>query len=109
MHKYMKIGKRNGKRKKKRDFPANWAGGGGGGKFSPAGARARPRDRRPSLARQWGQRRPTRQREEGVTASGGGGEAVRGDENRSPVKFRDGSSPVVRFCIDGMVARHERR
>jgi hypothetical protein len=27
MHKYMKIGKRNGKRKKKRDFPANWAGG----------------------------------------------------------------------------------
>jgi hypothetical protein len=27
MNKYMKIGKRNGKRKKKRDFPANWAGG----------------------------------------------------------------------------------
>jgi hypothetical protein len=27
MHKYMKIAKRNGKRKKKRDFPANWAGG----------------------------------------------------------------------------------
>jgi hypothetical protein len=27
MHFYMKIGKRNGKRKKKRDFPANWVGG----------------------------------------------------------------------------------
>jgi hypothetical protein len=27
MHKYMKIGKRNGTRKKKRGFPANWAGG----------------------------------------------------------------------------------
>jgi hypothetical protein len=34
MHKYMKIGKRNGKRKKKRDFPANWAGG----DFGPTGA-----------------------------------------------------------------------
>jgi hypothetical protein len=50
---------------------------------------------------------PTRQREEGVTASGG--QAVRGGENRSPVKFRGGSSPVVRFCVDGMVARHEQR
>jgi hypothetical protein len=27
MHKYMKIGKRNGKRKKKRNFSPNWAGG----------------------------------------------------------------------------------
>jgi hypothetical protein len=27
MHKYMKIGKRNGKGKNKRDFLANWAGG----------------------------------------------------------------------------------
>jgi hypothetical protein len=31
----------------------------------------------------------------GITASGGGGEAVRGGENRSPVKFRGGSLPVV--------------
>jgi hypothetical protein len=37
MHKYMKIGKINGKRKKKRDFPANWTGG----DFGPARARAR--------------------------------------------------------------------
>jgi hypothetical protein len=35
-----------------------------------------------------------------------GGEAVR-RENRSPVKFHGGSSPVVRFCVDGMVVRHE--
>jgi hypothetical protein len=27
MHKYVRIGKRNGKRKKKRVFSANWAGG----------------------------------------------------------------------------------
>jgi hypothetical protein len=45
----------------------------------------------------------------GVTASGGGGGAVHDDENRRPVKFRDDSSPVTRFCVDGMVARHERR
>jgi hypothetical protein len=37
MHLYMKIGKRNGKKKKRRDFPPNWAGG----DFGPAGARAR--------------------------------------------------------------------
>jgi hypothetical protein len=27
MHLYMTIGKRNGKKKRKRDFPANWPGG----------------------------------------------------------------------------------
>jgi hypothetical protein len=32
MHKYMKIGKRNGKRKKKRVFPSSWAKG----DFGPA-------------------------------------------------------------------------
>jgi hypothetical protein len=37
MHLYMKIGKRNGKKKRKRDFPANWARG----DFGPAEARAR--------------------------------------------------------------------
>jgi hypothetical protein len=52
---------------------------------------------------------PTRQREEGGNGVGGGGEAVHDDENRRPVKFRDDSSPVTRFCVDGMVARHERR
>jgi hypothetical protein len=42
MHKYVKIGKRNGKRKKKRVFSASWAGGGGGDLAQPsAGARAR--------------------------------------------------------------------
>jgi hypothetical protein len=42
-----------------------------------------------------------------VRGDDAGGEAVRGGENRSPVKFRDGSSLVVRFCVDGMVVRHE--
>jgi hypothetical protein len=51
MHTYMKLGKRNGKRKKEKGFPCNWVGG----DFGPAGARARARAaRRPSLARQWG-------------------------------------------------------
>jgi hypothetical protein len=49
MHKYMKIGKRNGKRKKKRDFLLT--GPGGISAQPSAGARA---GRRPSLARQWG-------------------------------------------------------
>jgi hypothetical protein len=39
----------------------------------------------------------------------GGARAICSDENRPPVKFRGGSSPVARFCIDGKVARHERR
>jgi hypothetical protein len=38
-----------------------------------------------------------------------GGEAVCGRENRPLVKFRSGSSQVARFCIDGMVVRHEQR
>jgi hypothetical protein len=38
----MKIGKRNGKRKKKRDFPANWAGGGGISAQPSAGAGGGP-------------------------------------------------------------------
>jgi hypothetical protein len=53
---------------------------------------------------------PTCQGEEGVTTSGGGGgeRAVRGGENQPSVKFRGGSSPVARFCVDGVVARHGR-
>jgi hypothetical protein len=37
MHKYKKMGKRNRKRKKKRDFPAKWARG----DFGPVRARVR--------------------------------------------------------------------
>jgi hypothetical protein len=40
MHLYMKIGKRNGKKKKRRNFPPNWAGG--------ISAQPGPRDKRPS-------------------------------------------------------------
>jgi hypothetical protein len=105
MNEYMKIGKRNGKRKKKRDFPANWVRG-----ISAQPERARV------AARQAAQLGPTLRTAQahaleggGGNNVGGGGKAVRGDENRSPVKFRGGSSPVVRFCIDRMVARHERR
>jgi hypothetical protein len=108
----MKIGKRNGKRKNKRDFPANWAGG---ILAQPEHARARPRGRRPSWPTERetvrGRRRgrgPTRQREEEGNSIGRG-KVVHSGENRSPVKFRGGSSPVVRFCVDGMVARHEQR
>jgi hypothetical protein len=75
MHKYMKMGKRNGKRKRKRNFSANWVEG----KFRPsraAGARAWAGG--PAWPASGGRRRgrgPTIQREEGggVTASGGGG------------------------------------
>jgi hypothetical protein len=47
-------------------------------------------------------------REEGGNGVGGG-KAVCGGENRSPVRFRGGFSSVVRFYVDGMVARHEQR
>jgi hypothetical protein len=67
--------------------------GSGGGGFGPAGARAcaaaqasspaGPRERGMVRGRRRG-RGPTRQREEGVTASGGR-RAVHGGENRSPV------------------------
>ena len=36
-------------------------------------------------------------------------ESVQGLDVGSPVKFRGGTSPVARFCVDGKVARHERR
>jgi hypothetical protein len=36
-----------------------------------------------------------------------GGEAVCGGENRSLLKFHGVFSPVVRFCVDGMVVRHD--
>jgi hypothetical protein len=52
---------------------------------------------------------PARRGGDGVSGVTGGKEAVRGGENRSPVKFRDGSSSVTRFCADGVVVRHEQR
>jgi hypothetical protein len=96
---------RKGKRKNKKEriFSASWVGGGGG--VWPSRARAC------GIAAKWAQtaheergRRggcrgcePTRQRKEG-------GDGVRGRR-----AVRGGSSPVVWFCVDGMVAKHERR
>jgi hypothetical protein len=85
-----------------------------GGGFRPdRGARAGRRPSRPMEGRNGaGERRgrgPTRQREEGGGVTTSGGKAVRDGENRSPVKFRRGSSPVVRFCVDRMVVRHVQR
>jgi hypothetical protein len=70
MHLYMKIGKRNGKKKRKRDFPAKWAGG----DFGPAKVHARaatrgsgpadPQKRGTTRGRHCG-RGPMCQREEG--------------------------------------------
>jgi hypothetical protein len=88
---------------------------GPGGDFGPAGARARATARQAAqLAHGNGNgagkapwARAHTSEGGGVTASGG--KAVYGGENRLPVKFRGGSSPVVRFCVDGMVERHEQR
>jgi hypothetical protein len=110
---YMKIGKRNGKRKKKRNFPANSVGG----DFVLARARARPRGRRPSLARQRGTARgrrrgcgPMCQREgeaDGVGWSdGGGGEPAGVGKNRTPTRFHGGSPSWFRFQVAGEVAKH---
>ena len=114
MHKYMKIGKRNGKRKKKRNFPANWAGG----DFGPAGAWAHARTgRRPSLARQrgmaWGRHRGrgTHARGRGRlkvsgswTGEGGNPAGVR--KNRPLTRFRGGSPPWSRFWVIREVVKH---
>jgi hypothetical protein len=96
------------KRKNKRAFPANWAGG----DFGPVGARARGRAAGgPRKGRRCGDGAvgagPRVRLRRGVTASGG--ETVRGGENRSLVKFRGGSSPLVRFCVSRMVLRHKKR
>jgi hypothetical protein len=59
MPKYMKIGKRNGKKEKEKGFPANWAGG----TFQPSRvwARTRVREQAAQPAHQrgmaWGWRR----------------------------------------------------
>jgi hypothetical protein len=36
----------------------------------------------------------------------GGGEAVHGGENRTPVKFRGGSPPWFQFWVVGEVVKH---
>jgi hypothetical protein len=73
---YMKMGKRNGKRKKEKEFSTNWAGGGG--------ISAQPTHE--ERGRRGGRRGPMRQREErGDDVRGGGGGRSTAGENRSPV------------------------
>jgi hypothetical protein len=70
----MKIGKRNGKKEKENEFPANWAGG----DFGPASSGARARAGGPAGPQRSGTARAgtvgvgPRASERGVTASGGG-------------------------------------
>jgi hypothetical protein len=111
MHIYMKIGKEKGK-----GFSVSWARE---GDFGPAErGRAVPRlngPRQPTKrSRGRRERTPwarahTPERGGGVTASGGRravsprrGEPVAGEPD-------DGSSPMVWFCVNGMVAKHGRR
>jgi hypothetical protein len=96
MNIYMKIGKRNGKRKKKRNSQV----AGPGGDFGPASAGRRPS--RPTEERSGaGGRRgcgPTRQREEGGNgverATGGGCEPVGLNRRCGPRWFFAGS-PIL--------------
>ena len=53
-------------------------------------------------------RGPTRQRGRGETASGGSRRAVRGGGELVAGEPDGGSSPVVRFWVDGVVAKHKR-
>jgi hypothetical protein len=97
---YVKIAKENRKKKRKRVFLVSWARG----DSAQLGARARPRGQPTQLGlpagAAWGRRRglePTCQQ------GGGGDEGAAGRENRSP-ELDDGSPPVIRFRVVGVVA-----
>jgi hypothetical protein len=106
------MGKRNGKRKRKRiSFPC-----GPGGIFGPHGrGRSRGRGWRPSWPSCAGEtaedgveaRAHQPAREEGVDGVGdnGGGKGL--DRGRPAVRIRGGSPPSVRFCDGEAVAEHE--
>ena len=100
-----------GKRKKEKGFQANWAGR----DFGPVG-------RGRAASRPIGPKRPTRSGDGEADAMGAGprtregrGDGVRGGGRRAvrsggePVAGEPdgGSSPVVRFWVDGVVAKHE--
>jgi hypothetical protein len=97
-------GKRNGKRKKKKEFSASWAGG----NFGPA-KRGRSRGRRPSRPAEERRRRggrrgrgPTHQREEGVTAwSCDGGRTGRGSTGGEAPRRFSAEAPVPRWGSGG--------
>jgi hypothetical protein len=104
------MGKRKGKKKKRRNSPANWAGG----IFGPTGASASGRARfRPTWPSRAGRRRGKRCCGAGPHAREGGENGVNDTEGGArarpgPVvgEFRGGSPPSVRFCDVGAVAEH---
>jgi hypothetical protein len=106
------MGKRNGKRKKEKEFQVNRAGG----DFGLVGrGRAVSRPNGPSRPTRSGGRRggrrgrgPTRQRSRGETTLGGRRRAVRDGGELVAGEPDGGSSLVVRFWVDGVVAKHKR-
>jgi hypothetical protein len=103
---YVKMGKRIGKRKKKKN--SQLAGRGDFGPVSAGVGRrpSRPTEERRGMGGRHG-RGPMRQREEGVTAWSGrwrGGEPV----GSTAGEVRGGSPLGARFCDEGVVARHGR-
>jgi hypothetical protein len=109
---YMKMGKRNGKRKKKREF---MLAGPGGDDFGPsrrerAGAAGGPLG--PSAGETAGNgavaRAHTSARGGGVNGAERATEGGMSTGARPPVKSRGDSPPWVRFCGEGVVARHGR-
>jgi hypothetical protein len=104
-------GKKKREKKKRRNFPTSWAGG---GDFGPDGASARRRARfRPTWPSRAGQRRgngaaarartPERGGRTALTARREGRELDRGPVGGEP---RGGSLPSVRFCGGETVAKH---
>jgi hypothetical protein len=105
-------GKKKWEKKKENDFQVNRAGGDFGlvghgraaswpnGPIRPTRSGGRRDGRRGSG--------PTHQKGRGETASGGRRRAVRDGGEPVAGEPDGGSSPVVRFWVDGVVAKHER-
>jgi hypothetical protein len=105
-------GKKKWKKEKEKEFQVNRAGG-DFGLVSRGRVASRPNGpSRPTRSggRHGGRRGrgPTRQRGRGETVSGGRRRAVRGGGEPIAGEPDGGSSPVVRFWVDGVVAKHER-
>jgi hypothetical protein len=112
-YKYMcENGKKKWEKEKEKEFQVNRVGGdfglvGSGHAASWPNGPSRPTR---SEGRCGGHRGhgPTRQKGRGETASGGRRRAVCGRGEPVAGEPNDGSSPVVLFWVDGVVAKHER-
>jgi hypothetical protein len=105
-------GKKKWEKEKEKEFQVNRAGGdfglvGRGHAASRSNGPRRPMRSRGRHGRRHGSG-PTRQRGRGETASGGRRRAVRGGGEPVAGEPDGSSSPVVRFWVDGVVAKHER-